>query len=115
MHEGQTQATNNGNVPRGSTTLSGAPNWLAAESVSAGNCLPPRYKMRMHAQCQCRTTIRTTNEAVPACVRAYVDVTTIALHSAWMPGCGRNLSVERRTPEKDALQRHVNPIRGDSS
>jgi hypothetical protein len=35
MHEGQTQATNNGNVPRGSTTLSGAPNWLAAESVSA--------------------------------------------------------------------------------
>src|SRR5450755_2811639 len=49
-----------------------------------------------------------------SCVRAYVDVTTIALHSAWMPGCGRNLSVERRTPEKDALQRHVNPIRGDS-
>ena len=45
MREGQTRATNNGNMPRGSSTLSGAPNWLAAESVSAGKCLPPRYKI----------------------------------------------------------------------
>jgi hypothetical protein len=29
----------NGNVPRGSSSLSGAPNWLAAESVSAAKCL----------------------------------------------------------------------------
>ncbi len=54
MREGQTRATNNGNVLRGSSTLSGAPNWLAAESVSATQSLPPRCKMRMHAQCQCR-------------------------------------------------------------
>jgi hypothetical protein len=44
MREGQTLATNNGNVPRWSSTLSGAPNWLAAESVSATKCLPPRCK-----------------------------------------------------------------------
>ncbi len=56
MREGQTRATNDGNVPRGSSTLSGAPNWLAAESVSATKRLPPRYKMRVHAQCQYRTT-----------------------------------------------------------
>jgi len=54
--EGKTRATNNGNVPRGSSTLSGAPNWLAAESASATKCLPPRCKMKVHAQCQCRTT-----------------------------------------------------------
>ena len=60
MCEGQTRATNNGNTPPGSSTLSGAPNWLAAESVSATKCLPPRCKMRVHAQCQCR-------------VRAYVE------------------------------------------
>jgi hypothetical protein len=33
--EGQARARNNGDVPRGSSALSGAPNWLAAESVSA--------------------------------------------------------------------------------
>jgi hypothetical protein len=32
---GATRATNNGNVPRGSSALSGAPNWLVVESVSA--------------------------------------------------------------------------------
>ena len=39
---GANKATNNGNMPRGFSTLSGAPNWLAAESVSATKCLPPR-------------------------------------------------------------------------
>src|SRR5208282_6311030 len=60
------------NVPRGSSTLSGAPNWLAAESVSADNCLPPRYKMRMHAQCQCRTT-NESRERSCSWVRTYVE------------------------------------------
>jgi hypothetical protein len=41
MMRGADRATNNGNVPRGSSALSGAPNWLAAESVSA-QWLPPR-------------------------------------------------------------------------
>jgi hypothetical protein len=48
---------------RAGFTLSGAPNWLAAESVSATKCLPPRYKIRVHAQCQCRTTNKAENEA----------------------------------------------------
>jgi hypothetical protein len=42
VREGQTRGTNNGNVQRGSSTHSGAPSWLAAESVSATKCLPPR-------------------------------------------------------------------------
>ena len=44
---------NNGNVPRVSFTLSGAPNWLAAESVLATECLPLRTASRVHVQCQC--------------------------------------------------------------
>ena len=54
MYEGQTPATNNGNMPRW-FTLSGAPNWLAAESVLATNACP-RCEMTVHAQCQCRKT-----------------------------------------------------------
>ena len=39
MREGQTRATNNGNVPRGSSTLSGAPNWVGC-GVRLGRQLP---------------------------------------------------------------------------
>ena len=49
---------NNGNIPRGSFALSGAPNWLAAESVSRRR-LPPRYSLKMHVQCQFRTAGKT--------------------------------------------------------
>ena len=77
MCEGQTRATNNGNVPRGFYAL-GAPNWLAAESVSATKCLPPRCKMRVHAQCQSGTTNkRRENDAFLGCARM-PNVTTIA-------------------------------------
>ncbi len=63
QHEGQSRATHDGTVPHGSSALSGAPNWLAAESVSVSCCRLARWR-----QCTLNTTaqsrISADNKAV---------------------------------------------------
>jgi hypothetical protein len=71
MREGQARATNNGNVPRGSGTLSGAPNWLAAESVSATECLHLAARWECKHNANGEKQICAENGAVREC--AYVD------------------------------------------
>jgi hypothetical protein len=54
-----------------------APNWLAAESVSAAMPAASR-KPRVHAQCQCRSANKRPERGSPECARM-PNVTTVAL------------------------------------
>jgi len=92
MREGRTWATSNGNVPRGSFTLSGAPNWCARRLSARSECT---------RDANADQRIRPENEAVPECVRRS-NVTTIGLNLAGMPGCGRNFCVEWHPPCVDS-------------
>jgi hypothetical protein len=91
---------------RAGFTLSGAPNWLAAESVSATKCLPPRCKTRMHAQCQCRKTNKCREQSF-SWVRAYVECHNDCPAIGMMPGCGRNSVRSVTQHEKPALRKSM--------